>query len=154
MTIVLRAKYEFPWYILNREDLTLGQFFYRSKAGLNSEFSFSQTGCLNKAKESSLPSYLLSVGCVLVHINTCGLFNAKSCPYIHTYIHTNTHTHTHTHTVDSKNAHLNSFSFHYLWNHLIQLYFYTTVFKNLIWTLVRKCNWLVDSVVEICLVIY
>ena len=36
--------------------------FKRSRTALNSEFSFSLTGCLNKAKESSLPYYLSVAG--------------------------------------------------------------------------------------------
>ena len=34
----------------------------RSLTGLNSQFSFSQTSCLNKAEESSLPDYLPIAG--------------------------------------------------------------------------------------------
>ena len=37
----------------------LNNLFKWSKADLNSEFSFSKTDCLIKAKESSLPYYLL-----------------------------------------------------------------------------------------------
>ena len=36
--------------------------FKQSKAGLNSEFFFPQTGCLTKAKEPNLPYYLPIVG--------------------------------------------------------------------------------------------
>ena len=36
--------------------------FKRSLTGLNSEFSFSQTSCLTKAKEPSLPYYLPIAG--------------------------------------------------------------------------------------------
>ena len=43
------------------QDVTHGQFFKRNKADLNSEFSFSETGCLTKAKELSL-SYYLPIG--------------------------------------------------------------------------------------------
>ena len=35
------------------QDVTQGQFL-RSKVALNSEFSFSKTGCLTKVKEPSL----------------------------------------------------------------------------------------------------
>ena len=38
--------------------MTQGQFFKQSLTGLNSEFSFSETSCLNKAEEPSLPYYL------------------------------------------------------------------------------------------------
>ena len=44
------------------QDMTQGQFFKRSLAGLNSEFSFSQTSCLTKAEEPSLPYYLPIAG--------------------------------------------------------------------------------------------
>ena len=37
-------------------------FFKRSLTGLNSEFSFSETSCLTKAKEPSLPYYLPIAG--------------------------------------------------------------------------------------------
>ena len=36
-----------------------GQFLSGGKTDLNSAFSFSQTGCLTKAEESSLSNYLL-----------------------------------------------------------------------------------------------
>ena len=36
--------------------------FKQSKAGLNSEFSFSYSGCLTEAKEPSMPYYLLIAG--------------------------------------------------------------------------------------------
>ena len=42
--------------------MTQGQFFKRSLTDLNSEFSFSQTSCLTKAEELSLPYYLLIAG--------------------------------------------------------------------------------------------
>ena len=44
------------------QDMTQVQFFKRSLAGLNSEFSFSLTSCLNKAEEPSLPYYLPIAG--------------------------------------------------------------------------------------------
>ena len=44
------------------QDMTKAQFFKRSLAGLNSEFSFSQTSCLTKAEEPSLPNYLPIAG--------------------------------------------------------------------------------------------
>ena len=37
------------------QDMTQGQFFKRSLASLNSEFSFSLTSCLIKAEEPNLP---------------------------------------------------------------------------------------------------
>ena len=40
------------------QDVAQGQFFSGSLTGLNSDFSFSQTGCWTKAKEPSLPFYL------------------------------------------------------------------------------------------------
>ena len=43
--------------------------FKWSLTGLNSEFSFSKTSCLTKAKESSLPYYLL-VFCLFVHFSS------------------------------------------------------------------------------------
>ena len=42
--------------------MTQGQFFKRSLTGLNSEFSFSKTSRLTKAKEPSLPYYLPIAG--------------------------------------------------------------------------------------------
>ena len=39
------------------QEVPQGQFL--SKVGLNSGFSFSQTGCQTKARESSLPHYLI-----------------------------------------------------------------------------------------------
>ena len=39
-----------------------GSIFKRSMADLNSKFSFSKTSCCIKAKESSLPNYLLIAG--------------------------------------------------------------------------------------------
>ena len=42
--------------------MTQGQFFKRSLTGLNSEFSFSETSCLTKAEEPSLPYYLPIAG--------------------------------------------------------------------------------------------
>ena len=42
--------------------MTQGQFFMRSLTGLNSEFSFTQTSCLTKAEEPSLPYYLPIAG--------------------------------------------------------------------------------------------
>ena len=39
------------------QDMTQGLFFKQSLTGLNSEFSFSQTSCLTKAEEPSLPYY-------------------------------------------------------------------------------------------------
>ena len=44
------------------QDVAQGQFFKRSKAGVNSEFFFSETGCLTKAKGSNLPYYLPIAG--------------------------------------------------------------------------------------------
>ena len=44
------------------QDMTQGQFFERSLTGLNSEFSFSETSCLTKAEEPSLPYYLPIAG--------------------------------------------------------------------------------------------
>ena len=44
------------------QDMTEGQFFKRSLAGLNSEFSFCETSCLTKAEEPSLPYYLSIAG--------------------------------------------------------------------------------------------
>ena len=44
------------------QDMTQGEFFKRSLAGLNSEFSFSLTSCLTKAEEPSLPYYLPIAG--------------------------------------------------------------------------------------------
>ena len=44
------------------QDMTRGQFLKWSLTGLNSEFSFSETSCLAKAKEPSLPYYLLIAG--------------------------------------------------------------------------------------------
>ena len=46
----------------HEQDVTQGQFFKWSKTGLNSEFSFSLAGCLNKARELSLPYYLTIAG--------------------------------------------------------------------------------------------
>ena len=43
---------------LRNQVVTQSQFFKRSKASLNSEFSFSKTGYLTKTKEPSLPYYL------------------------------------------------------------------------------------------------
>ena len=40
------------------QDMTQGQFFKRSFTGSYSEFSFSETSCLTKAEELSLPYYL------------------------------------------------------------------------------------------------
>ena len=42
--------------------MTQGQFFKQSLTGLNSEFSFSYTSCLTKAKEPSLSYYLPIAG--------------------------------------------------------------------------------------------
>ena len=42
--------------------MTQGQFLKWSLIGLNSEFSFSQTSCLAKAEEPSLPYYLRIAG--------------------------------------------------------------------------------------------
>ena len=42
--------------------MTQGQIFKWSLTGLNSEFSFSETSCLTKAKESSLSYYLPIAG--------------------------------------------------------------------------------------------
>ena len=42
--------------------MTLGQFLKRSLTGLNSDFSFSETSCLTKAEEPSLPYYLPIAG--------------------------------------------------------------------------------------------
>ena len=42
--------------------MTQGHFFKRSLTGLNSEFSFSETSCLTKAEEPSLPYYLPIAG--------------------------------------------------------------------------------------------
>ena len=50
--------YVFTQTLHHWQDVTQGQFL-RSKACLNSEFSISLTGCLSKAKEPSLPYYLL-----------------------------------------------------------------------------------------------
>ena len=48
-------------YVFTNSSLRAGcdtrSIFKRSLTGLNSEFSFSQTGCLTKAKESILPYY-------------------------------------------------------------------------------------------------
>ena len=44
------------------QDMTQGQFFKRSLTGLNLEFSFSSTSCLNKAEEPSLIYYLPMAG--------------------------------------------------------------------------------------------
>ena len=44
------------------QDMRQGQFFKRSLAGLNTEFSFSWTSCLTKAEEPSLPYYLPIAG--------------------------------------------------------------------------------------------
>ena len=45
------------------QDATKGQFIKRSLTGLNSEFSFFQTGCQTKVKEPSLSYYLpIAVG--------------------------------------------------------------------------------------------
>ena len=44
------------------QDMTRGQFFKRNLTGLNSEFSFSLTGCLTKDEEPSLPYYLTIAG--------------------------------------------------------------------------------------------
>ena len=42
--------------------MTQGQFFKQSLTGLSSEFSFSETSCLTKAEEPSLPYYLPIAG--------------------------------------------------------------------------------------------
>ena len=47
-------EYNIIWFQVN--------IFKRSKAGLNSEFSFNSTGCLTKAKESNLPHNLPIAG--------------------------------------------------------------------------------------------
>ena len=44
------------------QDMTQGQFFKWNLTGLNSEFSFSETSCLTKAEELSLPYYLPIAG--------------------------------------------------------------------------------------------
>ena len=44
------------------QDMTHGQFFKRSLAGLNSQFSFSSTSCLFKAEEPRLPYNLPIAG--------------------------------------------------------------------------------------------
>ena len=44
------------------QDMTQGQFFKRSLTDLNSELFFSQTSCLTKAEEPSLPYYLPIAG--------------------------------------------------------------------------------------------
>ena len=44
------------------EDVTQSQFLRQFLIGLNSEFSFSKTGCLTKAEKPSLPNYLPLVG--------------------------------------------------------------------------------------------
>ena len=43
---------------LYKKDVTQGQFFKWNVIGLNSEFSFSKTGCYTKAEELSQPYYL------------------------------------------------------------------------------------------------
>ena len=47
--------YVFTQPLYHEQDVTtLSQFFKQSKAGLNSEFSFSKTGCRTKVKKFSL----------------------------------------------------------------------------------------------------
>ena len=50
-------KYLFIQSLCCEQDVTQGQFFFlkQSMASLNSEFSFSLTGCLIKTKELTLP---------------------------------------------------------------------------------------------------
>ena len=50
-------------YVFNKPhyqkaECDIRSIFNQSKASLNSAFSFSQTGCLTKAKEPSVPYYL------------------------------------------------------------------------------------------------
>ena len=52
------------------QDMTQGQFFKRSLTGFNSEFSFSNTSCLTKAEEASLPYYLSIAGGRIIETNT------------------------------------------------------------------------------------
>ena len=40
------------------EECGTGSIFKRSTAGLNSEFPFSKSACLAKAKEPNMPHYL------------------------------------------------------------------------------------------------
>ena len=56
---------------LHGQDVT--QIFKRSLIGLNSEFSFSGIGYLNKAKEPSLPHYLPIAGRRIINTFPKGL---------------------------------------------------------------------------------
>ena len=52
------------------QDMTQGQFLSGVLTGLNSEFSFSWTSCITKAKELSLPYYLpISAGRIIGFIS-------------------------------------------------------------------------------------
>ena len=48
------------------QNMTQGQFFKQSLTGLNSEFSFSLTSCLNKADHPSLSYYLPIAGGTII----------------------------------------------------------------------------------------
>ena len=48
----------FIQFFCHKQNVTQGQFFKQSTGGLNSEFSFFKTDCLNKAKEPNLPNDL------------------------------------------------------------------------------------------------
>ena len=54
--------YVFIRFLYHGQNVTEGLIFKRSKVGLNSEFSFSLTGCQTKAKERSLSSYFSKAG--------------------------------------------------------------------------------------------
>ena len=48
--------------LYSRAECDTRSIFKRCLTGLNSEFSFSETGCLTKAEELSLPYYLSIAG--------------------------------------------------------------------------------------------
>ena len=69
--LIIWVSFVYPIYLTPPlgQDMTQGQFFKRSLAGLNSEFSFSKTSCLTKAEEPSLPYYLpIAGGRIIVFI--------------------------------------------------------------------------------------
>ena len=58
----IKLKFIFTQLLCYRQDEIQGHFFKQSKAGLNSEFDFSYTNYLSKAKEPILSYYLPIAG--------------------------------------------------------------------------------------------
>ena len=128
--------------------MTQGQFFKQSWTGLNSGFSFSETSCLTKAEEPSLPYYLLIVGGRIIGFITfpkgiSAMWNAislvqdlNSCRRIHFLRH---HGHFHKHNVHYLKL-LNCQKKSTFKTRLKMMSPYKT-YKNMIWYQINHKSW-------------